>query len=425
MESIIIKGGNSLSGEIKVSGSKNASLPILASSILVKKLKLKNIPFLADITSMLSLLESLGVNYKFIDNSKKNDVLLESSEKITSVANYDLVRKMRASFLVLGPLLTKTGFAKVSLPGGCAIGSRPVDLHVFAMKALGADIELNDGYVIAKAKKNRLVGNKIDFPGISVGATENAIMASVLARGETLILNAAKEPEVEDLCNCLVSMGARIQGIGTSQIRIDGVAELSQTNYNIIPDRIEVCTFIIAAAITQSHLSINKINYNHISSFLNIMNKMGLKFKIEKNKIEVFKSGLLNPISLKTSAYPGFPTDMQAQIVTLACLSKGNSDVQENIFENRFMHIPELNRLGANISIEGNKALIKGNTSFVGAEVMATDLRASVSLILAGLSAKGFTKVNRVYHLDRGYENIDKKLSACGAEIYRKKNERH
>ena len=424
MESIIIKGGNPLSGEIKVSGSKNASLPILASSILVKKLKLNNIPYLADIASMLSLLESLGVSYKFIDNSKKNDVLLESSEKIFSVANYDLVRKMRASFLVLGPLLTKTGFAKVSLPGGCAIGSRPVDLHVFAMKALGADIELNDGYVIAKAKKNRLVGNKIDFPGISVGATENAIMASVLARGETLILNAAKEPEVEDLCNCLVSMGARIQGIGTSQIRIDGVAELSQTTHDIIPDRIEVCTFIIAAAITQSHLSINKINSNHISSFLDIMNKMGLKFKIEKNKIEVFKSGLLNPISLKTSAYPGFPTDMQAQIVTLACLSKGNSDVQENIFENRFMHIPELNRLGANISIEGNKALIIGNTSFVGAEVMATDLRASVSLILAGLSAKGITKVNRVYHLDRGYENIDKKLSACGAEIYRKKNER-
>ncbi len=424
MESIIIKGGKPLKGTINISGSKNASLPILASAILVKKLQLNNIPYLADINSMLNLLNSLGVNYEFANKSTKNSILLESKAKVSSVADYDLVRKMRASFLVLGPLLTRTGFAKVSLPGGCAIGLRPVDLHVHAMKKLGADIELSDGYVIAKSKKGRLTGNKIKFTDISVGATENAIMAAVLAQGETLIQNAAKEPEVEDLCNCLVSMGAKIDGIGTSNIIIEGVTDLNQVNYEIIPDRIEVCTFMIAAAITQSHLSIKKINSNHIISFLNVMEEMGLKFKIEKNKIEVFESGKLKPISLETSAYPGFPTDMQAQIVTLACLSKGNSAVQENIFENRFMHIPELNRLGANISIEGNKALIKGSCSFVGAEVMATDLRASVSLILAGLSAKGITKVNRVYHLDRGYEKIDQKLLACGAEIYRKKNER-
>tara|TARA_B100001989_G_scaffold252356_1_gene234124 strand:+ start:11173 stop:12450 length:1278 start_codon:yes stop_codon:yes gene_type:complete len=424
MESIIINGGKHLKGTINISGSKNASLPILASSILVNKLQLTNIPYLADINSMLNLLHSLGVNYKFTDKSTKNTILLESKAKISSVADYDLVRKMRASFLVLGPLLTRTGFAKVSLPGGCAIGLRPVDLHVHAMKKLGADIEFNDGYVIAKSKKGRLKGNKIKFPDISVGATENAIMAAVLAQGETIIQNAAKEPEVEDLCNCLVSMGAKIDGIGTSEIVIDGVTDLNQVNYDIIPDRIEVCTFVIAAAITQSHLSIKKINSNHIISFLNVMEEMGLKFKVEKNKIEVFKSGILKPISLKTSAYPGFPTDIQAQIVTLACLSKGNSEVQENIFENRFMHIPELNRLGANISIEGNKAFIRGGCGFVGAEVMATDLRASVSLILAGLSAKGITKVNRVYHLDRGYEKIDEKLLACGAEIYRKKNEK-
>ena len=423
MESIIIKGGKPLKGTINISGSKNASLPILASAILVKKLQLNNIPYLADINSMLNLLNSLGVNYEFANKSTKNSILLESKAKVSSVADYDLVRKMRASFLVLGPLLTRTGFAKVSLPGGCAIGLRPVDLHVHAMKKLGADIELSDGYVIAKSKKGRLTGNKIKFTDISVGATENAIMAAVLAQGETLIQNAAKEPEVEDLCNCLVSMGAKIDGIGTSNIIIEGVTDLNQVNYEIIPDRIEVCTFMIAAAITQSHLSIKKINSNHIISFLNVMEEMGLKFKIEKNKIEVFESGKLKPISLETSAYPGFPTDMQAQIVTLACLSKGNSAVQENIFENRFMHIPELNRLGANISIEGNKALIRGNCGFVGAEVMATDLRASVSLILAGLSAKGVTKVNRVYHLDRGYEKIDEKLFACGAEIYRKKNE--
>ncbi len=421
MESIIIKGGQSLKGTINISGSKNAALPILATSILVRKLELSNIPYLDDISSMLNLLKSLGINHSFIN---KNSIALEASDKISSIANYNLVRKMRASFLVLGPLLARTGNAKVSLPGGCAIGLRPVNLHVHAMNMLGAEIELRDGYVIAKAKKSKLIGNKIEFPIISVGATENAIMAAVLASGETLIKNAAREPEVEDLCNCLISMGARIDGVWTSEILIDGVNELKEISYDIISDRIEVCTFIIAAAITQSNLSIQKANFKHITSFLNVIKEMGLIFKLKKNKIEIYESGKLKPITLKTSAYPGFPTDMQAQIVTLACLSTGNSEVRENIFENRFMHIPELNRLGANIVIDGNKALIRGNSSFVGAEVMATDLRASASLILAGLSARGTTKVNRVYHLDRGYEKIDKKLLDCGAEIYRMKNER-
>ena len=258
---------------------------------------------------------------------------------------------------------------------------------------------------------------------MSVGATENAIIASVFAKGETLIQNAAKEPEVQDLCNCLVSMGVEIDGIGTSSIFIEGVTSLNKVSYSVISDRIEACSFIIAAAITQSQLSINNVNSEHINSFLIVMKEMGLKFQVSEKAIEVFESGDLKPVDIKTSAYPGFPTDIQAQIVVLACLSKGNSKIQENIFENRFMHIPELNRLGAKITIQGNKALIKGNSSFIGAEVMATDLRASVSLILAGLAAKGTTKVNRVYHLDRGYEKIDEKLFACGAEIYRKKNE--
>ncbi len=423
MESIIISGGNRLSGTIKSSGSKNASLPILALSILAKNFEVKNIPNLADVSSMLNLLKSLGVNYNFKDNNKRNAIKLESSDTISSLAKYDLVRKMRASFLVLGPLLTRNGYAKVSLPGGCAIGLRPVDLHVFAMKKLGADIELQDGYVIAKANKGRLIGNRISFPQVSVGATENAIIASVFARGETLIQNAAMEPEVQDLCNCLVSMGVEIDGIGTSSIFIEGVTSLNKISYSIISDRIEACSFIIAAAITQSQLTINNVNSEHIDSFLIVMKEMGLKFQVSKKAIEVYESGDLKPVDIKTSAYPGFPTDIQAQIVALACLSKGNSQIQENIFENRFMHIPELNRLGAKITIQGNKAFIKGNSSFIGAEVMATDLRASVSLILAGLAAKGTTKVNRVYHLDRGYEKIDEKLFACGAEIYRKKNE--
>ncbi len=421
MESIIISGGKRLSGTINSSGSKNASLPILALSILSKCFEIKNIPALADVTSMLNLLHSLGVNYNL---KEKNVLTLKTSDKISSLAEYDLVRKMRASFLVLGPLLSRNGYAKVSLPGGCAIGLRPVNLHIFAMKKLSSEIELTDGYVIAKAKKGQLIGNKIVFPEVSVGATENAIMAAVFAKGETLIKNAALEPEIEDLCNCLISMGVKIEGVGTSSIYIQGVNSLKTISYRVISDRIEACSFIIAAAITKSHLSIKNVNLNHITAFLSVMKKMGLIYKVTEKTVEVFETDDLNPIKLKTSVYPGFPTDLQAQIVTLASLCKGNSEIQENIFENRFMHVPELNRLGAEIKIKGNRAFIKGYSKLIGAEVMATDLRASVSLILAGLVANGVTKINRVYHLDRGYEKIDAKLVACGADIRRVKSER-
>ena len=419
MEYIEIDGGRELSGEIVLSGSKNSALPILASSLLSdKSIVLSNVPRLLDIKSMISLIESLGAKVE----KKNHNYILKTKNILSHEANYNLVRKMRASFLTLGPLLARDGYAKISLPGGCAIGSRPVDLHLYAMKRLGADIDFSDGYVIAKSNGRRLIGNKIDFPKISVGATENAIMAAVLAKGETLINNVASEPEIVDLCNCLKSMGAKIEGAGTSQIRIQGIDIFLDTSHQIITDRIEACTFIIAAAITNSSLCIKKINSNHIVSFLDIMHKMGLRFKLIKQEILIEKSRKLSSISLKTSEFPGFPTDLQAQIMTLACVSSGKSYIEENIFENRFMHVPELNRLGAHIDINGNTAIVNGNCRFIGAEVMATDLRASVSLILAALIAKGKTKINRIYHLDRGYENIDHKLSICGASIKRGNN---
>ena len=419
MEYIEINGGRELSGDIEISGSKNSALPILASSLLSDKtISLSNVPNLLDIKSMIKLIQSLGVEVK----KNKNHYILVTKSISSHEANYNLVRKMRASFLTLGPLLAREGIAKISLPGGCAIGSRPVDLHLYAMKKLGANINFSDGYVIAKSKKKRLIGNKIDFPTISVGATENAVMAAVLAKGETLINNAALEPEIIDLCNCLTSMGAKIEGAGTSQIKIEGIDTFLDTTHKVIPDRIEACTFIIAAAITNSSLWIKKINFEHISYFLEIMEKIGLKFKLKNKAIFIEKSKKLSAISLKTKEYPGFPTDLQAQLMTLACVSNGNSNIEECIFENRFMHVPELNRLGADIKIKGNNAIINGNCSFIGAEVMATDLRASVSLILAALIAKGKTKINRIYHLDRGYENIDYKLSRCGAAIKRGKN---
>ena len=419
MEYIEIDGGRELSGEIELSGSKNSALPILACSLLSDKpINLSNVPKLLDVKSMINLIKSLGVNVE-----KKNQNYIVTTARISShEANYELVRKMRASFLTLGPLLAREGFAKISLPGGCAIGSRPVDLHLYAMKKLGANIDLHDGYVVAKTNGKHLIGNKIDFSTISVGATENAIMAAVLAKGETLINNAALEPEIVDLCNCLISMGAKIEGAGTSQIKIEGIETFLATSHQVIADRIEACTFIIAAAITNSSLCIKKINFEHIRKFLEIMQLMGLKFRLMNKKIIIEKSKKLSPISLKTQEYPGFPTDLQAQLMTLACISDGKSFIEESIFENRFMHVPELNRLGADINIKGNTAMINGNSTFIGAEVMATDLRASVSLILAALIAKGKTKINRIYHLDRGYENIDYKLSMCGAEIKRGKN---
>ena len=416
MKYIEIEGGKELSGEVEISGSKNSALPIIASSLLSDKpVNLLNIPNLLDITSMIKLIESLGVKVE----KKNTDYTMTTKNIISHEANYNLVRKMRASFLTLGPLLAREGYAKVSLPGGCAIGSRPVDLHIQAMKKLGANIDFSDGYILAKSNGKRLVGNKINFPKISVGATENAIMAAVLAKGETFINNAALEPEIVDLCDCLISMGAKIEGAGSSKIFVEGTDGFLETSHKVISDRIEACTFIIAAAITNSSLLIKKINFEHISNFLEIIEKMGLNFKFFNDKILVHKGRRLSPVNIKTLEYPGFPTDLQAQLMTLACMSSGTSRIKESIFENRFMHVPELNRLGANINIKGNNAVIEGNRSFIGAEVMATDLRASVSLILAALTAKGKTKINRIYHLDRGYENIDVKLSMCGATIKR------
>ena len=419
MEYIEIDGGRELSGEIVLSGSKNSALPILACSLLSdKSINLSNVPDLLDIKSMINLIESLGVKIE----KKDNNYIFTTKNILSHVANYNLVRKMRASFLTLGPLLAREGFAKISLPGGCAIGSRPVDLHLYAMKKLGASIDFSDGYVIAKTNGQGLIGNKIEFPKISVGATENAIMAAVLAKGETFINNAALEPEIVDLCNCLTSMGAKIEGAGTSQIRIEGIEVFLDSFHQVITDRIEACTFIIAAAITHSSLCIKEINFDQIGKFLEIMQEMGLEFKLINKSIFIKKSEKLSSISIKTQEYPGFPTDLQAQLMTLACVSNGKSYIEESIFENRFMHVPELNRLGADIKIKGNNAIINGNCSFIGAEVMATDLRASVSLILAALIAKGKTKINRIYHLDRGYENIDHKLSKCGAAIKRGNN---
>ena len=416
MEHITIQGGVKLKGEVIVSGSKNSALPILASSLLTdKKLSLTNVPKLVDVVSMTKLIKSLGVN---IETNQKG-LILKTTQIKSRKADYNLVRQMRASFLVLGPLLAREGYAEVSLPGGCAIGSRPVDLHLEAMKSLGAIIDFRDGYIIAKTNKNRLIGGKISFPKISVGATENAIMAAVLAKGETVIHNAAREPEIIDLCNCLVSMGAIIEGIGSNKIEIQGVTSLLDASHEVIADRIEACTFIIAAAITRSTLKVKNINFSSIRKFLEVMDHMGLEYFFESNDIIINPVEELGPIKIKTEEFPGFPTDLQAQLMTLACLSKGVSKIEENIFENRFMHVPELNRLGADIKIIGSKSIIKGNRKFIGAEVMATDLRASVSLILAALVAEGKTKINRIYHLDRGYENIDSKLSSCGASVIR------
>jgi UDP-N-acetylglucosamine 1-carboxyvinyltransferase len=416
MEYITIQGGAKLKGEVIVSGSKNSALPILASSLLTdKKLSLTNVPKLVDVLSMTKLIKSLGVN---IETNQKG-LILKTTQIKSRKADYNLVRQMRASFLVLGPLLAREGYAEVSLPGGCAIGSRPVDLHLQAMKSLGATIDFSDGYIIAKTDKNRLLGGEISFPKISVGATENAIMAAVLAKGETVIHNAAREPEIIDLCNCLVSMGAIIEGIGSNKIELQGVTSLLDASHKVISDRIEACTFIIAAAITRSTLKIKNINFSFIKKFLEVMDHMGLDYFFESNDIIINPVEELGSVKIKTEEFPGFPTDLQAQLMTLACLSKGVSEIEENIFENRFMHVPELNRLGADIKIMGSKAIIKGNRKFIGAEVMATDLRASVSLILAGLVAEGKTKINRIYHLDRGYENIDSKLSLCGASVIR------
>ena len=418
MQKIVINGGNFLQGKINVSGSKNASLPIMAASILTDEtLELENVPDLVDVHTMSQVLSSLGVSV-VSQNESKNNLSFTYSDSDSVIAEYDLVRKMRASILVLGPLLARTRHASVSLPGGCAIGARPVDLHINALTKLGASFELESGYIKCNAP-NGLIGNKINFDKVSVGATENIVMAASLARGESEITNIALEPEVMDLISCLNKMGAKIELGDNRNIFIEGVDRLKGTVHSIIPDRIEAITYIIAGALIGKNLEITNINIEHVSNVLEILNELSINFAMKESSITVEQSSISDGITIDTMEYPGFPTDVQAQMMVLLSLGKSVSKISENIFENRFMHVPELNRMGANIEVNGKTAVINPCHEFISAQVMATDLRASVSLILAGLVAKGTTTLNRIYHLDRGYEKIEEKLLACGADIQR------
>jgi len=418
MQKIIINGGCPLNGSIHISGSKNAALPIMAASILTNdKLELSNVPNLDDVKTMSKVLSSLGVEVDK-NNISENKMTLCYKDSDQSVAEYDLVRKMRASVLVLGPLLARKREATVSLPGGCAIGARPIDIHIEALQKLGAEFSLNQGYIKCKASKG-LIGCELDLPKISVGASENIIMAACLAKGESKIKNIAIEPEVIDLVNCLKSMGANIELTDKRIILIQGVDEMKGTSYSIIPDRIETLTYIIAGALNAERLLIKDINISHIQNVLDSLQKLNIAVETKNNEVSVTKTSIDEGIELDTEEFPGFPTDLQAQMMVLMSLGKKKSIIRENIFENRFMHVPELNRMGANIEISGKKAIIHPCDNFLGAQVMATDLRASVSLVLAGLVANGETTLNRIYHLDRGYENIEKKLQSCGADIKR------
>ncbi len=414
MDFLKIEGGNPLTGEVNVSGAKNAALPIIASGLMVDgTLSLDNVPDLADTRFMIELISKLGMEVK-----KSGDNIEISGNVNKYSAPYDLVKQMRASILVLGPLLSKFGYAKVSLPGGCAIGTRPVDLHIKTMQSLGAIVELADGYIQAKASKG-LKGSKIVFPFISVGATENAIMAAVFANGITEIINAAKEPEVEDLANCLNSMGAKISGQGTNNILIEGVSSLNSAKHKITPDRVEAGTFAIAVAMAGGDLNINNVLITHHDSLLNVLNLCGIKTEYLNNSLRVISDKIYNAVDIDTSPYPGFPTDLQAQFMAMMTLANGTSNISETIFENRYMHVPELIRMGADIKVKGKIAVIKGKKNLLPAQVMATDLRASVSLVIAALATKGTTIVNRIYHLDRGYSNLEKKLGSCGGILNR------
>lgn len=416
VDKLIIKGGKKLKGEVTVSGSKNAALPIFVSTILAPGVnEIGNVPFLRDINTTIKVLESLGARIE----GNGHLVRIDSSGINSYEATYDLVRTMRASVLVLGPLLARFGKARVSLPGGCAIGARPINLHLKGLQALGAEINLEHGYVEAKAK--RLKGGRINFDISTVGGTEHLMMAAATAKGETLLENAAREPEIIDLAQILNKMGARIEGAGTDTIRIQGVSELQPVSYDVMPDRIEAGTFMIAAAMTEGDVRIKGMKLEHLDALVFKMQDAGVEITSRDNVIRVKGPKKLRSINIKTRPYPGFPTDMQAQFMAMMCIADGASVISENIFENRFMHVSELLRFGADITIEGNTATVKGVKKLSGAPVMATDLRASASLILAGLAADNTTEVSRIYHLDRGYESIEKKLAALGADIQRVK----
>ena len=417
MQKLLINGKKELSGVISISGSKNAALPILAATILSNQVKLTNVPLVKDIFTMSELLKFIGLKINIFKS--KNIIEIKNKDKgINTLAPYKLVKTMRAGVLVLGPLLAKYKKAKISLPGGCAIGSRPVDLHLFALKKLGAKIKIKNGYIIAEAKKG-LRGSKIIFPSISVGATENAILASFKAEGKTTLINCAIEPEIMDLIKFLNKLGGNIEIVGR-KIIINKARELNKNiKHEIIFDRIEAGTYMIAAALIGKKIILNNVSPKIIKTELSVLKKMGVRIKTLKSKIEIFKSDKIKKISIVTKPYPGFPTDLQAQLMVLMTRANGISKIKENIFENRYMHVPELKRMGADIEIKDRTATIKGPSKLNGAEVMATDLRASVSLVLAALLADNRTIINRIYHLDRGYEFLEKKLKNCKANIKR------
>jgi UDP-N-acetylglucosamine 1-carboxyvinyltransferase len=416
MEKLLIKGGASLKGEISCSGAKNAALPMIAATILSDEdIILKNLPYLQDITTMFELLGSMGADILLNENM---DFTIATNNLREKEARYELVKTMRASILVLGPLVAKYGEARIALPGGCAIGSRPVNYHLDALEQLGATITLKNGYIEASAKK--LIGSKIKFDGITVTGTENIMMAACLAEGTTTLTNVAKEPEIIDLAEFLNKMGAKISGAGSDEITIEGVERLYGTEHSIPADRIEAGTYLVAAAVTNGEIKINGINPNRLIKVLDKLIETGAKVETSEDSISlIMNKDKPKPVDITTAPFPEFPTDMQAQFSVINALANGVSNIYETVFENRFMHVQELNRMGCNIQINGNQAIIEGVDSLYGAEVMATDLRASASLILAGLCAKGETKVDRIYHIDRGYERIEEKLNYLGANIIR------
>jgi UDP-N-acetylglucosamine 1-carboxyvinyltransferase len=424
MDRIAIVGGARLSGEIAISGAKNSAIKLMAASLLSDApLRLTNMPRLADTRFLGRLLQRLGAQVTEMDGQGGPETILHTPEIISAFAPYDLVRKMRASFNVLGPLLARTGHAKVSLPGGCTIGARPVDLHLKALEALGARIDLNEGYVYAQAPRG-LTGGEVVFPFVSVGATEHTLLAAVLAQGDTTIHNAACEPEIVDLALCLNAMGARVEGAGTPTIQVKGVAKLHSATYAVVPDRIETGTYAVAAAMAGGDVTLTSARPDHVSALLDKLREAGAEVSTGDTTIRVRRNGgRLGPVGLTTDPYPGFATDLQAQFMALMTVADGESVIKETIFENRFMHAPELARLGADISVHGGEARVRGVDALTGAQVMATDLRASVSLVIAGLAARGETVVNRVYHLDRGFERLEQKLGACGAEIRRQRDD--
>jgi UDP-N-acetylglucosamine 1-carboxyvinyltransferase len=427
MDRILIRGGNRLSGKLPISGAKNAALTLMPCALLTDEpVTLRNLPRLADVDGFGHLLNQVGASTSIEGTSpgEFGRVMTIKAGQLTSTeAPYDIVRKMRASILVLGPILARMGEARVSLPGGCAIGNRPIDLHLKALEAIGAELEMSAGYVTARAPKvngvGRLSGGRYSFPVVSVGATENVVMAAVTANGPSRIENAAREPEIVDLCRCLVAMGAQIEGIGTETLEIEGVRELHGATYAVMPDRIEAGSYACAVAVTGGDIELTEVTPEEMGATLDALREAGVTVEAGKRSIRVASDGKLAPLTLSTAPYPGFATDMQAQFMAMLCKADGASVLTETIFENRYMHVPELARMGADIQVRGRTAVVRGVERLVGAPVMATDLRASMSLIIAGLIAEGETTVSRVYHLDRGYERLEEKLSAVGADIER------